>query len=591
MQQLSIFSRVGRATILMCYLAPALFASGLEDLPALKNYRAMRESSYDRTGGNNDALQGVMPGQTVTLADIAGPGMITHIWFTIAAEPWHGRKIVLRMFWDDEQDPSVLCPINDFFCAGHGINAEVRSMPIVVTSEGRARNCWFKMPFNKRARIEIVNEGLESIGSFYYYIDYRKYDRPFKDQGYFHARYRQEYPAVSGRHYMICDAVGRGHFVGCNISIESNSDAWWGEGDDRIFVDGEKHPSFHGTGSEDYLCDAWGIWPGDSLYYGTTIFEGPKYIYDKDTRFTSYRFHIADPIPFTQSLYFEIEHYGAQKAPDGKMITGFTERADNWSSVAYWYQIEPHKPWAPMAPVDQRLCREAGREIDLLRFLRETKEAVSSESVAKLRNDYTKLMADSGLGQYHLRFTAGMALAEKSAGNTEKARELLSPYAEPFVLREFAEAMQVVLGNPISKTRPLLVAVDDGSVHRVRQDGRLAIVTQRDRGRPYIYFALPEGSEMRHLDRTVVFHITTYSDGQPGQAIEIEYDSNYSNDVAGFYRPSKQVTLSVDKGWHTIQIECPRARLAGHQNVKSDFRVETVGERDIYIADIEPVLR
>lgn len=325
---------------------------GLPNLPT--GYRAARISSYDRSGGNRDALSGIKPGESHVIADIQGPGMITHIWVTIAAEKLCGRKIVLKMFWDGENDPSVLTPINDFFCMGHGLDAPMWSIPVTTTAGGRARNCFFRMPFNKSARIEITYEGSEPIGAFYYYVDYRKYNKPFENVGTFHARYRQEYPAVSGRNYLICSAKGHGQYVGTVLSIESHREGWWGEGDDRFFIDGETTPSMHGTGSEDYLCDAWGIWKGSSPFYGTTIYEGD---YTTGTRFTSYRWHISDPIPFQKSLKMEIEHMGVGLR-NGK-VNGYMERSDNMSSVAFWYQSEPHEPMDPLPPVEQRLPDEA----------------------------------------------------------------------------------------------------------------------------------------------------------------------------------------------------------------------------------------
>ena len=328
----------------------------LDSLPNLiDDFRAARASIYDRAGGNGDALSGLQPGQTAVLADLEGPGMITHIWFTISAEKWHGRLIVLRMYWDDEPDPSVLSPVNDFFCMGHGVEAPLWSVPVVTTAGGRARNCFFKMPFNRRARIEITNEGTEPINALYYQIDYRKYDHPFKHAAYFHARYRQDYPTLSDGNYLICSARGRGHFVGTVLSVESLSQGWWGEGDDRFFIDGELLPSLHGTGTEDYLCDAWGVWKGSSPYYGTPIHGGTNYL--ADSRYTSYRFHIEDPVPFRESLLVEIEHMGVGSVNGAS--TGYAKRADNWSSVAYWYQTEPHDPMEPLAPADERLPNEA----------------------------------------------------------------------------------------------------------------------------------------------------------------------------------------------------------------------------------------
>jgi hypothetical protein len=593
MTRVPVFLLSGFVLLNLQSCAPRRLGGTLDSLPALKDYRAARVSSHDRSGGNADALHAVAPGETVVLADIEGPGMITHIWFTIAAEKWHGRKIILRMYWDNESHPSVLCPINDFFCAGHGINANVWSLPITVTSNGRARNCFFKMPFNKRARIEITNKGLEPIRAFYYYIDYRLYNRRFINDGYFHAQYRQEYPAVSGKNYLICEAKGRGHFVGCNLSIESNDgDGWWGEGDDRFFVDGEAYPSMHGTGSEDYLCDAWGIWPGFSPYYGSPIHEGANYA--KGNRYTSYRFHIEDPVPFERSLRVEIEHYGA-KFEDGKVISGFTERDDNWSSVAYWYQTEPHFPWGPLPPVDQRLPQEAGKEIALLRFLRETMEYWSCSwfgtpsPVEGLRERYETLRNDPEMRPYLPQLTARMAIVELWGGDEETGRRMLEPYAEPFVDRELALDILPILGKRggnEKRLEPFLVDSADGSVEKTEKDGRLCITTSETDRKPYIYFALPEDCPFRNFDDTVQVTVDYYSSGEAGDTFRIEYDSFYSDDIPGFYRETDVVEKPDEPGWYTAVFECPRARLAGHQNSKSDFRIASMLDGDEHIASV-----
>lgn len=329
----------------------------LNGLPTLKDYSAMRNSSTDPNwqDGNGDARP-IPPGQTLTLAELQGPGKITHIWFTIADnERYYGKKLLLRMYWDDEESPSVDVPLNDFFCQGHGLDLKVNSLPIRVTADGKARNCYFVMPFRKSARIEVKNEGNEPVGALYWYIDWQKYKGISRDTAYFHAQYRQEFPCESGKDYVILDAEGKGHYVGCNLSVRCLEPGWWGEGDDRFYIDDESKPSIMGTGSEDFFCDAWGIREMDGLFYGCPLMEGLD-LYD---RMTSYRFNIPDPIPFDKSLKVTIEHKGARLQPDGNW-NGYMERADDFSSVAYWYQIEPHKPFPKMPPVTKRLYKSYG---------------------------------------------------------------------------------------------------------------------------------------------------------------------------------------------------------------------------------------
>ena len=311
----------------------------LSQLGRHQNYISKRISSYDRTGGNNDRLS-IEPGKTAVLAEIKGPAAIHHIWVTISAEPFYGRKIILRMFWDDEKSPSVETPIGDFFGVGHGLNRNFSSLPINCSSQGRARNCYWYMPFRKSARITVTNEGTRTVGAFYYYIDYRELAELRPDTPYFHAQYLQEIPCQAGKNYLFLEAVGRGHYVGCNLSILQRAMGWWGEGDDMIFVDGENTPSLHGTGSEDYFSDAWGMREDENPFYGCPLQEPD---FRTGSKATVYRFHIPDPIPFKKSIRVTIEHGHANN------------RSDYFSSVAYWYQSEPHKPFPSLPSVMERL--------------------------------------------------------------------------------------------------------------------------------------------------------------------------------------------------------------------------------------------
>lgn len=318
----------------------------LDGLATLKSYRSERASSTDPNwqSGNGDNRQ-IAPGATLVLADLKGPGEIAHIWNTIAdSERFYSRLLVLRMYWDGEKDPSVECPIGDFFGVGHGMDVPFDSLPVRVTSDGRGRNCYWPMPFRRSALITVTNEGTRPVDAFYYYIDWRKLPRLAGNVAYFHADYRQEFPEVSGKNYLIADIQGRGHYVGTVYSILQRTPGWWGEGNDYFYVDGESVPSLKGTGTEDYFCDGWGLRQQSGPYYGAPLVEGT----DAFDRTTAYRWHIPDPIAFTKSLRVEIQHMGAVWNPDGTFKSGFGERADDLSSVAFWYQIEPHKPFPPM---------------------------------------------------------------------------------------------------------------------------------------------------------------------------------------------------------------------------------------------------
>ncbi len=335
-----------------------LFSPGnpLAGLEKARTFETMRASSSDPNwkNGNGDARP-IAPGGTLTLAELKGPGVIVHIWFTIShPAPNYSRLLTLRMYWDGEATPSVECPVGDFFGMGHGVDQPFTSLPIRVTSNGRGRNCYWPMPFHKSARITVTNESEQPCHAFYYYIDWQKHKTLPADSLHFHAMYRQEYPCIMGRNYLLADIAGRGQYVGTVQSVYHVSPGWYGEGDDFFFIDGEKEPRLRGTGTEDYFCDGWGFRQQDGPFYGTPLWEG----YRTGDRGTAYRFHIPDPIAFKKSLRTEIEHKGSQVFPD-KTQSGFIERDDLMSSVAFWYQTEPHKPWPALpAGVDRLPFRD-----------------------------------------------------------------------------------------------------------------------------------------------------------------------------------------------------------------------------------------
>lgn len=332
--------RLVPAVVLILLAAAALAGQDiLRNLGEKQDYRSRRVSSYDRSGGNRDSIA-IGPGQTAVLAEVRGPAAIHHIWVTIAAEPFYGRKVVLRFYWDGEETPSVEAPVGDFFGVGHGLNRNFTSLPITCSSEGRARNCYWYMPFQRSCRVTATNEGTRPVDAFYYYIDYRELEGLGPGTPYFHAQYRQDFPPDPAKDYLILAAQGAGHYVGCNLSVLQRAMGWWGEGDDRITVDGEDRPSLHGTGSEDYFSDAWGMRESQSPFYGCPLQEED---FQAGSKATVYRFHVADPIPFKSSIRVTIEHGHAN------------DRSDLLSSVAYWYQAEPHRPFPPLAPAAARL--------------------------------------------------------------------------------------------------------------------------------------------------------------------------------------------------------------------------------------------
>ncbi|NLV33710.1 MAG: DUF2961 domain-containing protein [Clostridiaceae bacterium] len=350
-----------------------------ENLSQYKNFKAKRISSYDKTGGNADRW--VIDAQSSrTIADIEGPGKISHIWCTIFGkwgeedkrefDTYSLRKVLIRMYWDDEKEPSVDCPIGDFFGLGHAraysyqcafFNTSCNDSIEGTINPRIAMNCWIPMPFRKKARIEVVNEQDINI-IIYFYVDYQEHKEISTDTLYFHAQWKREKPVAikdnggvnltDKNNYLILEAFGKGHYIGTNMSIDNTEGNWWGEGDDMIFVDRDNDdkwpPDLHGTGSEDYLCHAWGMQKVSHLYSGQPWCEYNEYgnTHHNKGKVCVYRYHVIDPIPFKKSIRVSIEHGHAN------------DRGDDISSVAYWYQDEPHTVFVKMIPAEKRIPEE-----------------------------------------------------------------------------------------------------------------------------------------------------------------------------------------------------------------------------------------
>ncbi|NPV55154.1 MAG: DUF2961 domain-containing protein [Anaerolineae bacterium] len=371
----------------------------LGNLSKVRKARSGRASSWDQTGRNQDYWL-ISPGESVVLADIEGPGSIVHIWMTQfcrrilgpglidpvqgnyvapvfeihnalglnweAVDPFYYRKVLLKIYWDDQDTPSVLTPLGDFFCIGHSIPGNFAALPITVSTKPEERytfggsaavNCYFPMPFNKRAKVVVENQNDVPYGQ-YFYIDYELYKEQLpSDTVYFHAHWQRENPNhgwgpqlqvnspetnvanLSAKdNYVVLETEGEGHYVGCNLSVTHFQGSWWGEGDDMIFIDGDTWPpSLHGTGTEDYFNHAWGMQNNGFLFNGSALHESiiPGYQ-------TSYRFHILDPIHFSRCIRVTFEHGHSNHL------------SDDWSSTAYWYQKLPSKKFE-ILPLEQRL--------------------------------------------------------------------------------------------------------------------------------------------------------------------------------------------------------------------------------------------
>src|ERR1035441_2834042 len=339
-----------------------------EDLLAmarLRSYKTRRSSSWDRTGGNNDAVP-VEAGQSVMLLDITGAGVVTHLWFTISTkDPHHLKNLVLRAWWDGEPTPSVEVPIGDFFGLGLG-EYFVYQSALLAVAPIKALNSYFDMPFARSAKLTLTNEGAVRTDSLYFAVDYVTLPALPDGVGRFHAQYRQaapckawtddwtnEYePRVNDKknlngegNYVFLEATGKGHFMGVTHSVLQNQEGWFGEGDDMIFIDGDTLPTINGTGSEDYYNGAWDFGGGQTFDF---MHNGAPYMVDPERlggRTCLYRWHTESPITFEKSIRVTIEHGHAN------------HRADDFYSTAYWYQTEPHAAFPALPPAEARIPR------------------------------------------------------------------------------------------------------------------------------------------------------------------------------------------------------------------------------------------
>jgi hypothetical protein len=285
----------------------------------------------------------------VTIAEIEGPGVINHIWLTVHPDYW--RCLILRVYWDGEETPSIEVPLGDFFCNGWGVRSNVNSLPVSVNPAG-GFNCYWEMPFRKHARITIENLVPKEIRGFYYQIDYALTDVP-EDRAYLHAQWRRSNPLPYKEvHTLLEDVRGWGHYVGTYIAWGVNNNGWWGEGEIKFYMDGDQEwPTICGTGTEDYFGGAWNFEQPigeygrySTPYLGLSQIISPDGLYKSQQRFGMYRWHVMDPIRFQQDMRVTIQALGwaNRKWEDSRYLP----LQDDIASTAFWYQTEPHTPFS-----------------------------------------------------------------------------------------------------------------------------------------------------------------------------------------------------------------------------------------------------
>jgi hypothetical protein len=291
----------------------------------------------------------IEPGKTYTLAEIEGPGAIQHIWMTPTGN-W--RFSILRIYWDDEKEPSVEAPVGDFFGMGWGQYAQLNSLAICV-NPGSAFNCYWAMPFRRKCRITMENINTERM-TLYYQIDYTLTKVP-DDAGYFHAQFRRDNPTKGGSYTLVDGIKGKGQYVGTYMAWGVNNNGWWGEGEIKFFMDGDSQfPTICGTGTEDYFCGSYNFENRVTRQYQefSTPYTGlhqvirPNGVYDSQQRFGLYRWHIMDPIRFDKDLRVSIQDLGWRSG--GRYL----QQQSDISSVVFWYQAEPHNPFPKLPSKD-----------------------------------------------------------------------------------------------------------------------------------------------------------------------------------------------------------------------------------------------
>jgi hypothetical protein len=322
-----------------------------------QNYKSLKQSSTDTTGGNRDSWT-IAAGASRDVFKADGPGVISHIWFTIAARSGdHLKELVLRGYWDGNAKPSIEAPIGDFF--GLNLNTyQIYQSEYLACSPGKSLNCYFAMPYHRSARLTVTNEGKQEVGSFYSNIDYMSVPGLPADAMYFHAQYRQSAPCVpvvsegpkinlDGRkNYVYMETRGRGHLMGVTLGVLQNANGWWGEGDDMIFIDDESKPAIVGTGSEDYFLGSWDFGGRDGAQpFGHAMYGAPLIVNAERTggRYCCYRWHGDNPVTFERYLKHTMEHGHAN------------DRGDNFFSVGYWYQAAPYTDFPALPPVEARI--------------------------------------------------------------------------------------------------------------------------------------------------------------------------------------------------------------------------------------------
>lgn len=369
-EDLIMFNWLGSISILQSGRSRAVNA---ENPTGEKGCGGIAASKLGPSRKGSPCLQDLAPGSVTTLADIEGPGIIRHIWMTVAdrttdADCFVLRDLVLRFYWEDAEKPAVECPLGDFFCCGFANGAFINSVPVTVCPN-RGMNMYFPMPFGKRARITLTNQHANPIPAFFYQVDFTLLDELPDNSGYFHSQWRRQRLTEKSKDYVVLDKIkGRGQYVGTYLALTTLERYWWGEGEFKFYLDGDQeYPTICGTGTEDYFGGAWSFAKQVNGYtieqnYCTPYLGYPLYAskdgsvhnpyHNDDTppMRSLYRWHLPDPILFSQDIRVTLQQIGV-------CHRGLFERQDDVASTAYWYLDSPHGCDTGFLPVEDRWPR------------------------------------------------------------------------------------------------------------------------------------------------------------------------------------------------------------------------------------------
>lgn len=307
-------------------------------------------SSELGVGRKGFPAKGILPGETVVLCDIEGPGTIRHIWMTgsFNNKPVQIRSMVLRGWWENQEHPSIECPLGDFMGAAHG---KVNAYQSAVHSTGinSAFNIWLPMPFQKQGKLTLTNEGTEEVVIFYQ-VDYTIGDTHPEELGRLHVCFVRENPSTLKEDFeLLPKRTGKGRFIGTVLGIRSFEPHWWGEGEIKIYMDGDtEFPTICGTGSEDYVCLSYGMQQTPYLYHGCS--------WDQEGFISMYRWHLNDPIYWEQECRITIQQIGYDHTRIDSTGTALYERVDDWCSATFWYEALPSAPLPEFPSQESRVA-------------------------------------------------------------------------------------------------------------------------------------------------------------------------------------------------------------------------------------------